>query len=168
MDGYKMEKRPKFKIAYSIYEIIMESVSIMAIFINIGLLLKYYTLLSNTIPTHFNAAGAPDRYGSKSSIFVLPIIVFIMYFFLTLLSRFPNIYNYPKPITRENAKYQYRCARQLMIIIKTEIMICFTYIEWTIIKVVLGNSNGLGLWFLLIFLTIIFGTLAIYIRKALR
>lgn len=168
MVNIKMEERPKLKIPYSIDEIIMELFSVMVILINIWLLLKYYKLLPNTIPTHFNVAGVPDGYGSKGSILTLPIIAFIMYFFLTLLSRFPNIYNYPKPITEENAEYQYRCARKLMIIMKTEIIICFTYIEWTSVQATLGKANGLGLWFLPIFLIVIFGTLAIYIRKAIR
>ncbi|MFL0197876.1 DUF1648 domain-containing protein [Clostridium sp. WILCCON 0269] len=163
-----MKERPKLKIPYSTYEIVMELFSAVAILVNIGLLLKYYRLLPHIIPIHFNAVGVPDGYGSKSSIFILPIIAFIMYFFLTILSRFPNIYNYPKPITEENAEYQYRCARQLMITMKTEIMTCFTYIEWTSAKAALGKVNGLGLWFLLIFLVVIFGTLGIYIKKALK
>ncbi|HEY5560874.1 MAG TPA: DUF1648 domain-containing protein [Clostridiaceae bacterium] len=163
-----MEVRPKLKISYSIYEIIMELISVIALLINIWLLLKYYKLLPNTIPTHFNAAGVANGYGSKSSIFILPIIAFIICFFLTILSWFPNIFNYPKPITAENADYQYRSARQLMIIMKTEIIISFTYIEWTSLNAALGKAKGLGLWFLPIFLIAIFGTLAIYIRKALR
>lgn len=161
-----MKERPKLKIPYSTYEIVMELFSAVAILVNIRLLLKYYRLLPHIIP--INAVGVPDGYGSKSSIFILSIIGFIMYFFLTILSRFPNIYNYLQPITEENAEYQYRCAIQLMITIKTEIIVCFTYIEWTSTKAALGKASSLGLWFLLIFLVVIFGTLAIYIKKALK
>lgn len=168
MVNVKMEERPKIKIPYSIYEIIMELISVVAIIINIWLLFKYYKKLPNTIPTHYNGAGDVDGYGSKNCIFMLPILSFIMYFLLTIISRFPNIYNYPKAITEENAEYQYRCARQLMIIMKAEIVICFTYIEWTSVKVALGKANNMGLWFLPIFLVVIFGTVIIYVRKALR
>lgn len=163
-----MEKRPKLKLPYSIYETIVEIASIVAILISIGVLLKYYRLLPSIIPNHFNALGIPDRYGSKSSLFILPIITFIMYFSLTILSRFPNVYNYPKPITEENAEYQYRCGRQLIITIKTEITVCFAYIEWTSVRAALGNTNGLGLWFLPVFLIFIFGTLIIHIKKSLK
>ena len=163
-----MEKRPKLKLSYSIYEIVIEIVSIITIITGIGLLLKYYSLLPSIIPSHFDAAGVPNRYGSKSYLFILPIITFIMYFSLTILSRFPNIYNYPEPITEENVEYQYRCARKLIIIIKTEIVICFTYIEWISIKAALEKSSGLGLWFLPVFIIVVFGTLIIYIKKSLR
>lgn len=163
-----MEKGPKIKIHYSIYEIIIELISIIAIFINIYLLLKYYKLLPNVIPKHFNAAGIPDGYDNKSSIFILAGISFIMYIFLTILSRFPHVYNYTKPITKENAEYQYKCARQLVIIIKAEFIIIFTYIGWNSIKVALEKGSGLGTWFLPIVLVVIFGTLAIYIRKFLK
>lgn len=163
-----MEKRPKIKIHYSIYEIIIELISIIAIFINIYLLLKYYKLLPNVIPKHFNDAGIPNGYGNKSSIFVLAGISFIMYIFLTILNKFPHVYNYLKPITEENAEYQYRCARQLIIMIKAESMIIFTYIEWNNIKVALEKSSSLGTWFLPIVLIVIFGTLLIYIRKCLK
>jgi hypothetical protein len=47
-----VEKRPKIKIYYSIYEVIIELISIIAIFINVYLLLKYYKVLPNVIPTH--------------------------------------------------------------------------------------------------------------------
>ncbi|MBP2032968.1 hypothetical protein J2Z42_001647 [Clostridium algifaecis] len=91
-----------------------------------------------------------------------------MYIFLTTLSRFPRIYNYLKPITKENAEYQYKCARQLIIIIKAEFAIIFTYVGWNSIKVALEKVSGLGIWFLPIILVVIFGTLAIYIRKCLK
>lgn len=160
-----MEKRPKIKIRYSIYEIIIDLISIAAIIINIYLLLKYYKALPNVIPTHFSGAGAPDGYGNKSSILILTGINFIMYIFLTTLSRFPRVYNYLKPITKENAEYQYKCARQLIIIIKAEFAIIFTYVGWNSIKIALEKVSGLGIWFLPIILVVIFGTLAIYIRK---
>ena len=91
-----------------------------------------------------------------------------MYIFLTILNKFPHVYNYIKPITKENAEYQYRCARQLIIMIKAEFMIIFTYIEWNNIKVALEKSSSLGTWFLPIVLIVIFGTLLIYIRKCLK
>lgn len=163
-----MEKRPKIKIRYSIYEIIIDLISIAAIIINVYLLLKHYKALPNVIPTHFSGAGAPDGYGSKNSILILAGINFIMYIFLTTLSRFPRIYNYLKPITKENAEYQYKCARQLIIIIKAEFAIIFTYVGWNSIKVALEKVSGLGIWFLPIILVVIFGTLAIYIRKCLK
>ncbi|MBR9649472.1 DUF1648 domain-containing protein [Clostridium tyrobutyricum] len=163
-----MEKRPKIKIQYSIYEIIIELISIIAIFINVYLLLKYYKVLPNVIPTHFSGTSVPDGYGSKNAILILAGINFIMYIFLTILSRFPRLYNYIKPITKENAEYQYKCARQLIIIIKAEFAAIFTYIGWNSIRIALEKVSGLGMGFLPVILVAILGTLAIYIRKCLK
>lgn len=163
-----MDERPILKIPYSIIEKIMECISAIIILINVGMLLKYYKILPTTIPTHFNVMGVADKMGNKSSIFIIPSITFVLYFFLTVLSRFPDIYNYLTHITYENAEYQYRCARQFLIILKTEIMIFFTFIEWRTIELVLGKVNGLGLWIIIIFLIFIVGTLIIYVRKSLK
>ncbi|WP_243275785.1 hypothetical protein [Clostridium tyrobutyricum] len=91
-----------------------------------------------------------------------------MYIFLTILSRFPRLYNYIKPITKENAEYQYKCARQLIIIIKAEFAAIFTYIGWNSIRIALEKVSGLGMGFLPVILVAILGTLAIYIRKCLK
>ncbi|MBP2032966.1 hypothetical protein J2Z42_001645 [Clostridium algifaecis] len=49
-----MEKRPKIKIRYSIYEIIIDLISIAAIIINVYLLLKYYKALQSTSKCYTN------------------------------------------------------------------------------------------------------------------
>mgnify|MGYP000956875926 FL=1 len=58
--------------------------------------------------------------------------------------------------------------RQLIIIIKAEFVVIFTYIGWRSIKVALEKVSGLGTGFLPVILVVIFGTLAIYIRKCLK
>lgn len=49
-------------------------VGILAIFVLIGLLTAMYPSLDPLIPLHFDAAGNPDRYGSRVQVFIMPLI----------------------------------------------------------------------------------------------
>lgn len=162
------KKRPVLHVPYSTLEKLLEIVAASGIIINLIILIKHYSVLPHTIPTHFNALGVPDDWGSKTSLLILPIIALILYILLTLLSRFPHIYNYLTEITEENAKVQYLNARKLMICLKTEILYVFTYIQWTTVSVALNKSKGLGPGFLLVFLAIIFSTIIYYIYRSVK
>lgn len=159
------EKRPVIKIAYSKTEKALEVVSIILIAVNIYVLIKYYNMLPYTIPKHFNGAGVPDAFGNKGGILFLPILVLVMYILFTVLSKFPQVYNYPVEINEENAEFQYKAARTMMIAIKAEIAGCFTYVEFRTVMVALGKAKGLGIGFLPVFLVLLFGTIIFYIVK---
>jgi len=162
------KKRPIIHIPYSILEKLLEVTAALGIIINLIILIKFFSMLPNTIPTHFDAAGTPDNWGSKGALLILPIVAFVLYALLTLLSRFPHIYNYLTEITDENAKAQYHNARTLMICLKTEIIFTFSYIQWLTIAVALGKANGLGPAFIIIFLAAIFGTIGYYIYRSIK
>ncbi|WP_370450927.1 DUF1648 domain-containing protein [Olivibacter sp. XZL3] len=63
------------------------------------------------VPTHFDVAGNPDDFGGKGALTALPIYATILYLFLTLLSYFPQYFNYLEEITVDNAEFQYRRER---------------------------------------------------------
>jgi uncharacterized membrane protein len=162
------EKRPVIKIAYSKAEKILEVVSIILIALNLYILIRYYNTLPDTIPKHFNGAGVPDAFGNKSGILFIPILVLGMYILFTVLSKFPQAYNYPMEINEENAEFQYKAARAMMIVIKAEIVGCFTYVEFRTVMVALGKAKGLGIGFLPVFLVLVFGTIIVYMVKTLK
>lgn len=162
------KKRPIHKIPYSGTEKIMELIGLIGILINIILLIKYWPSLPSTIPTHFGFSGKPDSFGGKGTLFIMPIILLVLYFGLTILSRFPHVYNYLTPITENNAKVQYHIARKMMVCLKAEVVFTFTYIEWNTIMAALGNVKGLGLIFLPVTMIIIFGTIGYYIYRSIK
>lgn len=164
----KMKKITKIEPKYPIYKIILEIISGVAIVVSIGLLLKYYSSLPNIIPVHFNDSGMPDGYGSKNLIFILPGISLIIYFFPEILLKSTGIYKYFMPITKENVKHQFGYAEQLILMLKMELIISIMYIEWTSIGLALNRSDGMVSWFLPVFLAVVLGTLAVYIRKSLK
>jgi hypothetical protein len=93
---------------------------------------------------------------------VLPIIGLALYLGLSVLTRFPHRYNYPWPITPDNAERQYRLARVFLTVLKAELVWFFGYLKMIAVEVAHRRSDGLGQEFLPIFLLTTFGSIGLY------
>lgn len=158
--------RPRIKLKLSSHDRVIEFLGLSFLIILIAIPLFYYNQLPESIPTHFNAAGEPDGYGGRASLFLLPATGTFMYILMTVLEFFPHIYNYPVTITPENAESQYRLATRLLRILKTVILILFSFISWMSIRSATGESEGLGKMFLPVFIILTFGVVIIYLVQA--
>ena len=127
-----------------------------------------YGNLPDTIPTHFNAAGQPDGYGGKGTLWLLPATGMFMYLMMTIIEQFPQIYNFPVEITEENAERQYRNAVRLIRTLKTVVLLIFTFLSFKTIETATGKALGLGKAFLPVFLLITFGVVIFYIVKSVN
>jgi uncharacterized membrane protein len=161
-------ERPRIKLKMSSIDWTAEIIAFAFLVILISLPLVYLNELPETIPVHFNGAGVPDGYGSRSSLWLLPLIGMSIYLMMTILSAFPHIYNYPVKITPENAIVQYRLASRLMRILKTLILVIFSFISYKTIKTATGNAEGLGKAFLPVFLLITFGIIIVFVVRSLN
>lgn len=128
----------------------------------------YYEKLPDTIPVHYNIAGQIDGYGSKTSLLVLPAVATVLFVGLTILNRFPWIFNYPVKITADNAHRQYSMATGMIRYLKTTIVLVFGYLSYMTMRNSGVNSSGLSMWFLPIVLCLIFLPIVIYLIKAFR
>lgn len=109
----------------------------------------HYQHLPDTIPTHFDANGIPDDFGSKNTIWILPTIALILLIGMRILSSFPHQLNYWVKITEENAPKQYQFGIQILKFATLYVILLFFYISYTTIKIALNNEiNQLGNWFL--------------------
>jgi len=154
--------RPRLKPPRSSLDNTLVLVATLGVVFGIIALSWFWPQLPDRIPSHFDAAGSPDAWGGKSALILLPAISCALYLMLMIFSHFPHIYNYPFPITERNAAKQYSIARAMLFAINAEIAWLFAYILWQSIQVALGNSLGLGPFFLAIFILIIFSTIGIY------
>jgi amino acid transporter len=102
--------------------------------------------LPDTIPTHFNGAGAPDHYGEKGSLLMLPLVATVLFAVITALSKYPHILNYPAEITPDNALRQYRGAIRLARGLKTGLVLIFLLLVFQTGQVATGRATGLGAW----------------------
>jgi uncharacterized membrane protein len=160
------EERPRIKIPLNTHDFAIEFLGLSFLIILIIIPLIYYNRLPERIPVHFNAAGTPDGFGSRSSLFILPATGLFMYLLLTVLAAFPHIFNFPVTITPENAEVQYRLATRLLRILKTVILILFSFISWMSVRTATGNATGLGKMFLPVFIILTFGVIIIYLVQA--
>ncbi len=113
----------------------------------------------------FDLLGEADSFGRKETIFFLPIISTLLFFGLTILTKYPHVYNnYPIKITTENAKLQYENANRMMRLLKLSVIIIFGIIDYQTIKN--ENINELGSWFFPFVLSITFIPIIYFYAKA--
>lgn len=161
-------KRPKLDIQKQFFDYWIEGLTLVVVVLLIALPAFYYNQLPDRIPIHFDGAGNPDSYGNKSMIWLLPVIGLVLSMILFQVSKYPHTFNYLKPITEENARYQYQIASQLMRVLNLITSSIFCYITWQTIQVGLGNATGLGKLFLFVSLAAMFGAMGFYMFKSTK
>jgi uncharacterized membrane protein len=162
------EERPKLKIQLSPRDQVLELLGwgvLLALWVWTG---TSYSNLPDTIPTHFNAAGEADDYGRKASIFGLPVVASLLYIGLTLLNRVPHIFNFPTPVTQENALIQYTNATRMIRYLRLILVLVFAGISYQTIQQANGTGEGLGVWFLPLTLGLIFMPLLYFVIKSFQ
>ncbi|MDX1907095.1 MAG: DUF1648 domain-containing protein [Bacteroidia bacterium] len=133
-----------------------------------GFVAYTYPSLPETIPTHFNLAGVPDGWGSRATLWALPGVATLICILLTVLSYFPQSFNYPVPITPDNAARQYRYVTQMLRHLKIAIVLLFGLIVVTLIHAGRTGTDSLGLWLLPILLVIVLAPVVGYMIRAAR
>jgi uncharacterized membrane protein len=160
--------RPKLPLKANAFDTLLEILACVTVLYMFFFLAISYTSLPARIPSHYNAAGAVDGWGSKSMLLTLAIIGTVLYAGVTFLQRLPHIFNYPFVITYKNAHAQYLNAVRMMRFLKTIIAIQFAYIVHSSIEVAKGNQEGLGGFFLPTSIILIFGSLTYFIVQAFK
>src|SRR6478735_1832289 len=51
------------------------------------------------IPTHFNAAGQPDGWGTPGMLWLVPVVGTVIYLLMTLAARYPAAFHFPMRAT---------------------------------------------------------------------
>lgn len=160
--------RPRIKLTPSSTQIGLSIFTAIGVALAWALFAMYYDKLPQIIWTHFNGAGVPDGKGPKGTLIPLPIIATLMYLILTVVIRMPHTYNYPRPITPENAERQYGNAVSLMYWMRMEIVWLLVYLEWVMIGTALGLAHGASILMLPVVLIVMFASLGIHLVRAYR
>jgi uncharacterized membrane protein len=153
----------KLKLKKSKYDILVEIVcSILLIGVLIYLFLNWNSI-PEKIPGHYNAMGEIDRMGSKKELLVLPIISWLMYLGMTVLERFPQIWNTGVTVTDENKERVYRVLKNMLSTMKLIVVAVFVYLT-----INSSQAISLSVWFLPVFITLMFGSIIFFIIKLVR
>lgn len=159
--------RPRIKIELDISDWIIEIIGLAFLVLMIGFPFYYYNQLPETFPLHFNASGEPDGFSQKNMLWTLPAIGLVLYIGMSILNRYPHLFNYPKEITEENAPRQYRIATKLIRSLNMLIAVSLFYLVLGIIQTSMYKQDGLGAYFAPIFLATILVTIGIYMYQAI-
>ncbi|MDI3341340.1 MAG: DUF1648 domain-containing protein [Sphaerobacter sp.] len=163
--SWRREQRPVLDLPRGPSEVVAELLALAGV---IGTLVVLRRAWPDRVPTHFGPTGEPDAWGRKAWLLFPPLVMMVLYTALTILSRYPHIFNYPWRITAENAARQYRLARTMLSWLKAELVWLFAYLTWGTVRVAQGEAAGLGVAFLPVALLAIFGTLGVYFWVAAR
>ncbi len=164
----KQANRPILAIPRSPAAAVLEIVAVAGTVLSVALLVQSWKALAPVIPVHFGISGKPDGWGAKQVVCLFPALSAVLYVVLTVISRFPHTFNYPVPITSENAARQYQIACELLSWLKAELICLFGWIAWGTIQVALGKADGLGVGFAPAVMLLIFGTTGFYFWQAYR
>lgn len=109
-----------------------------------------YAHLPEKIAIHYNLAGQADGWGSRETVWILPAIASLLYIALSVLQRFPRVYNYPVRITEENRQTIYRLGTDLMRYIKAVVVVLFSFMSFLFS----GNINMINPYMCVVLLLI--------------
>lgn len=153
----------KIKINRSLYDILTNVICIgflVGILIYLGL---SWNTIPDKIPGHYNAAGVIDRWGNKGELLVVPCIAWIMYIGLSVIERFPQIWNTGIEVTEQNKERVYRILKNLLQTIKLLMVVVFSYIT-----INSSLAKELPIWFVPVFLIAMFGSIIFFIIKLVK
>jgi uncharacterized membrane protein len=161
-------QRPKLKIRLAPMDKWTEGLGWLGVIALWALVTSAYATLPDTIPVHYNGAGQADAYGTKANLLTLPLVATVLFAGLTLLNRFPHVFNYPTEVTPENAQKLYTSATRLIRYLKLIIVLIFGAIAFRTIRHAQGSTDGLGIWFLPLTLGLIFIPLGYFVVRMIK
>jgi uncharacterized membrane protein len=163
-----MKNRPKIRPPCNFFDRVLEAIAIGGILIGVFLVIRGWSGLPVTIPTHFDATGNADGWGPKYMILLLPSISVVMIPLMLFLRRFPWLTNTLVQITEENAEHQYALIVRLLSVLACVISLLFLSLVYDTIAIAGGGTSLLGSWFMPAFIIPIVGSLLWYFVSAVH
>lgn len=151
------------KIKRSKFDVIINIICLLCLVGSAVFLIINWDKISSSIPGHYNAAGEVDKMTDKSSSIILLIVGLIMFIGLSIIEKFPQIWNTGVQVTEENKEKVYRILKSMVETIKLLITLVFSYLA-------LQSTTGENLpsLFLPIYLMSIFGSLTFFIIRLVK
>lgn len=109
-----------------------------------------YINMPDIIPAHFDANGEVNARGNKSTIWIIPILASVTFLMLTLLNKYPHLFNYTVQITEENAVYQYTMATRLLRVVNVMVIVVFLIISGLIYAIAKGVMENTGTFVIIV------------------
>lgn len=140
--------------------ILLWLVALMSIIIN-------YQSLPNHIPSHYNFSGNPDAWSTKSFIFIVPVIGIILWLAIHFFMKSPNVDKYINvpSMNGKPSQAQIENGKNLIYVIKFEMMALFTFIVIKDIYTALGRPFNVGIAETILILGVFVITIFVFLYK---
>lgn len=151
------------KIRLTIVDIIMEVLSFITVVGTTLYLIISWGSLPDTIPMHYNLSGEIDRWGSKGELIFLPVMMWIIYLGITLMQRFPQIWNTGVTVTPENRERVYRTLKYMVESLKLIVVV-----DFSLLTIFSATGRNLPVWFTFVFLGVLAADLVFWLVCLVR
>ncbi|ANU25479.1 DUF1648 domain-containing protein [Planococcus versutus] len=162
-----MNKQQKIALPRSVWERFFDKISLILFLSAVLYVITKFGSTPAQVPVHYDGTGKVDSWGSKSELFILPLVGVFLWIGMTILEKYPHTYNYLN-LKEDNRETQYKNGRLMVNVLKNEIVILFSFIIVQDIRIAIGTAEGLGIFFVPIYLVIIFSTVLFFIIRMLR
>jgi len=142
-------------------KLVKELLPVSVTLLGIGYLAFNWAALPEVVPIHFGLMGQPDGFAPKPALAMLPFIALFLYVNLTFAEK-SNRFNMPWKITDRNREVLFSMARNLMFTLKLELSALIAYLQIAVVETALKHMDGLGPWFVPVFLGSIFITIGLF------
>jgi Protein of unknown function (DUF1648) len=120
------------------------------------------------IPIHFDIAGNINGWGGPRTLWLLPIIATFTGALLTLVSRYPQSFNYPVPVTPLTRPRLEAISLSMVAWLRVELASLFLWIQYAIIRSARTGKNALSLLLLLFAIACVLATVIAHIVASAR
>lgn len=128
------------------WQLFVEVAAILLLLLLWGITIWAFYELPESIPVHFDLSGTVDRYGHKSSLFLLASIATVIYIGLSLLSRFGKRFNFPNNGNGHNSAAQLAFVRKTFLLLKLLVLFIFLFITVFTCLIALNKLESMGVW----------------------
>jgi len=151
------------RVKNNIFDIILNILCVVLLLGVVIYLIIRWSSIPDQVPGHFNISGEITRWDSKGSLIAMPIIAVVLYIGMTILEQFPQVWNTGVRVTQENMFRVYKILKHMISVIK--LLIVATFVSITIFQ---SLAIGLPTWLLIMFISLIFGTVVINIVRLVK
>lgn len=163
-----LSQRPKIDVPKTHWDYVADALAVLGAIGSAWLLVNIWAPLTGDLPDVLVPGGEPISLDDRW-IATLPLsMVTVNYVLLRMLARVPHYFNYPWPITPENAALQYRFFRSMVFWLNVIVVWMLLLIVWSQIRVSLGQTDSFPIVLVIGSLLLIHAVLGIFIYRAYR
>jgi uncharacterized membrane protein len=148
--------RPKLSIEKTMLEKFANIIGIAGILVMVLLIALNWGSMPDIVPTHFNAAGKADGWGSKFTLLILPAIAIFLHILLEVMERKPHTHNYPARFTEANAALFYAESVRILNLTKNIMAVMFAFITYHMVRGAVNGEEELNIIGLAVFMSLLF------------